>query len=349
MLFEEQSISAVQTLPIAESHFTHLLSSPNSKELRKFLSVISEVIPIELVLQYKESLHSLNNRTSFQAFCELTSLIQLHQLGWKYDPLEQPDGGFKLNKDDQYLILIPISIIQQPSLTIELENRAKLQRVLNRIQSKHKVGIVLRRPLPEMFDPDPIRLSISKWLESDNKPGTFAYYKDQNVWIEVGLLNTTPNEEGDFVSFIQGAIRGDTIWDHVKENAQNAINRYQRSNPDSKCPIVLSIGANRPLPILPNLLRYYLYGPLHSFISENNRRVCSFDPTLNLAWLHEEENRNIGGIIINTLNTNTIEHTSYQNPWHTPSNNHLELPKPAFIMTKMEENHPVLVWDTEPT
>ena len=345
MLFEDQTIDALQTLPNAQSHFAYYLTGPDCSDIRAYISNISEHVPEARIHTWKESLHSLNNAKSVQAFSEIVALMNLQKLGWRLLPRKHA-LGFWIGNSQEEALLLSLSLIQQPTPTEAQNNRLLLERVLNRIDSERKIAIILRRPLPLGFDPAPIRLSISHWLDKTPSPGSFAYYKDQNIWLEVGVLEVAQQEGDNVVAFIQGPLRGDTVWEHIQHQAETLIQHY---HDPKNSPIILHVGSIHPLPLLENSLRFALYGPTQrlNFTDTNQAsRQFKFDPTLKMGWFQKEIAESVVGIMINQIQDHHLIGHSYQNPWSRHSFGNYPLPSPLFEVSDMEDTHPILGWNT---
>ena len=346
MLFEDQTIDALQTLPNAGAHFAHYLTGPDCKNIRETLSEISQIAPETNVLAWKEALHSLNNAKSVQAFSEIVALLNFKKVGWTMQEKSHPIGYWLTNTNVETALLLSLSLIQQPTPEQSLNNRKRLKRVLNRIDSDRQIAIILRRPLPSQFDPSQIRLSISHWLDKDPSPGAFAYYKDQNIWLEVGVLETEPNDSDDIVAFIQGPLRGDTVWEHIQHQAETLIEHHNDEHDD--VPILLSVNSIHPLPLLNNSLQFALYGPTQELDfagSDSQQRRHKFDPTLQMGWFQKPAIETTVGLMVNQLQNNQIISHSYQNPWSRYPIGDFPIPTPIFELKDMEDGRPILGWN----
>ena len=117
MLFEDQTIDALQTLPNAGAHFAHYLTGPDCSNIRNTLSTISEIAPEAKLLAWKEALHSLNNARCVQAFSEIIALLKLRNAGWSLLEKQHSIGFWLSNAHGEAALLLPLSLIQQPTLS----------------------------------------------------------------------------------------------------------------------------------------------------------------------------------------------------------------------------------------
>ena len=346
MLFEDQTIDALQTLPNAGAHFAHYLTGPDCSNIRNTLSTISEIAPEAKLLAWKEALHSLNNARCVQAFSEIIALLKFRDAGWSLLEKQHSIGFWLSNAHAEEALLLSLSLIQQPTPEQSRNNKKRLKRVLNRIDSDRQIAIILRRPLPSHFDPGQIRLSISHWLDKDPLPGAFAYYKDQNIWLEVGVLETEPKDSDDVVAFIQGPLRGDTVWEHIQHQAETLIQHH--NDEGGEAPILLSVSSIHPLPLLDNSLKFALYGPTQELETVGDttlERRFRFDPTLKMGWFQKSDLETTVSLMVNQLDDHQIISHSYQNPWSRYPIGNFPLPAPIFELKDMEDGHPILGWN----
>ena len=147
------------------------------------------------------------NQYFFQGVAEVVSYLRLHEQGWKaIDYVEGSPALIVESESGQRHYLAVLSFFQRRDEALEQKQAYSLARVLNRIQSDYRIGLVIRKPLVQDFDAEAIRRAVEIWLrQSSGKIGSFAYYKNENVSIEIGISALRTAAQEDVVQFIQSS------------------------------------------------------------------------------------------------------------------------------------------------
>lgn len=346
MLFDEQTIDNLQTFSGGDHYFAKQLASNKGEKLRLFLSTYCEKAPESIAVRWKEMIHSLDNQFFFQAIAEITTFSFLLQAGWKATKLSWPKPTLAVTSPSgmEYQLLC-ISFLQSRRLKKERELVSRLSNALNKIKSNHKIGVVIRTPLTEPFNVEPICTAVELWLQTPpNRVGVFAHYKKDNIWLEFAVTGFKHGSE-DIVHFIQGPILGQEMISNLQSVTFNELETLEAELGKS---IILSWVSDQNFGISQNRMRNFLYGPtklVHGPATfEGRTHHC--DAMKTSGFFQNPLNHNISGILrIERPNPNLpakFKIQSYTNPWVAlPESN---MPYPCVKINQMEGMNPIMGW-----
>jgi hypothetical protein len=343
MLYDNLVLESLQALAGGEHCFAKQLATQEGQSLRDLLGLVCQAAPESAAKRWREALHSLDNRIFFQGFSEAVSFHHLRLQGWEGLDISGPGSALQMKSPEGRMIhLVCLSIVQERDAELERVRTEKLRLCLERITAPYKIGLIIRRPLNNDFDSEQIRRAVDLWLrKSTGETGTFAYYKNKDLWLEFGIIGKRTELESQVVKFIQGPVLSHDALQAIEHEATTALdnNRIQE-------PIVLSIVSNQPLPIKENAMRFFLYGPTHTAppASSTGAREYLCDADQLRGWFNDPFRNQVCSVLrieqVDNGDPTRMKYMAFQNPWFfQPA---ISMPKPRLEAIEMKGHNPLL-------
>ena len=174
MLFSEATLDDLRRVPGSAHSFARQLAEPDGEPLRVWLEQAASLAPQTARDRWSETLTSLDNRRFFQGFAEAAATLQLQEGGWTLRDLQWPGPSLVMrHTDGRELDVLVLSFIRQVRPGPDAAMITRLRRALDRVGSRSRIAVLVRRWLPHDFDPEPVRRAIDLWLrEVDRGAGT---------------------------------------------------------------------------------------------------------------------------------------------------------------------------------
>jgi hypothetical protein len=205
-LFPPELGDELARLPGARHAFLRQLLAPDGAPARALLQSVLDGAPPPVAHHLADQLGSLRNDRLLQGYAEASTLALLQDRGWTALGVHGPRPTFALRAPDgAELDAVVLSWGEQRRPGPDREVLARLARALDRVGSRQRVAVVVRRWLPHDFDPEPVRRAIDLWLrevERGTWEGRYAAYDDAQISLEFALTGERARGRQGVVTFV---------------------------------------------------------------------------------------------------------------------------------------------------
>ncbi len=262
-LFPDTLLAEMRRLPGASHAFLKQICQPGGDEARLGLEQAVATLPEGLHPRLIELLHSLDNRRFFQGFSELSALVVLRKSGWRLSAAPRPGPIFRLERPGGTAVnAIVLAFLTAGRMGVEERAILALRESLDRVGSRLRFGVFVRKWLPHDFRPEPVRQAVEMWLrevESGNWDGRFAAYEDESVSLEFGLTGEVARPGQSLVVLTLGPFMSGRAVRAIEATSVRALDRY-RLGPHGKEPVILVAVGDQPWQLSRGYMREFLYG-----------------------------------------------------------------------------------------
>lgn len=207
-LFTDALLDELGRLPGAGHSFLKQLALDEAAGgLREALDARIDAVPDEVGRRWRDLMGSLDNRRFVQGLAELRVVRHLGRTGWEVVGLEYPGPDLVLSRAGTELRLLTLAFAPQFRPGPDRAVIERLSRALDRVGSRSRIAVHVRRWLPHDFDPEPVRRAIDLWLREVDRggwEGRYAAYEDEHVALEFALTGEQAGPEGGVVAFTLG-------------------------------------------------------------------------------------------------------------------------------------------------
>ena len=267
-VFTNALVEEMQALPGGSHCFLKQVCSEDAGPLREALDGALVRMPFEVRERLADRLRSLDNRRFFQGFAELATCAVLADRGWEVEGAGGPGEPVQLRRPDGGPCnAVVVSFLHPGRPDVDSVPVAKLRRALDRVFSRLRFAVFVRRWLPPHFDPEPVRQAVELWLrevEAGRWDSRYAAYEDEAVALEFGLVG--PREQparvspsGAPVLMTVGPFIAGRVMAKVESRIVRDLDRY-RHGPHGHEPVLVSMVSDRPWRVPSGTLRDLLYG-----------------------------------------------------------------------------------------
>ena len=362
MPFNEATVLSLQQLEGADNSFLKQICSQQGHSLRSKLNGILKDSPPSVALRWRELLQSLSNDHFFQGFAELLSFAELQRMGWQAVKWRRPGPTLHLkHPSGKEAQLLTLSFIQQRDQQQERLLERELIERINQIDTKHKISLSFRRPLNAYSNFDEILTSFASWLSGTARPRSSVSFRDAATWLEARLLPTVKFSNTKVVQSVQAPMCSSDILKYINREADQSLEEFRRSQSKYQ-PLILSIVSDQPLRISQNAWRFFLYGPSSSVYSKNGHRYYECDADQMKGWLQDPFRTFLSGLLrienngssekgrlMGSCDRNngweTVDSTSFLNPWSEFDGFSALLPSPKLSIEGLDSVNPILCWE----
>ena len=207
-VFTDALLDELKRLPGARHSFLRQLAlDPQGEEARADLDAQVDQAPLAVRERWRDLLSSLDNRRFVQGRAELQTIAHLARSGWQLVGQEHPGPDLVLEREGRPLRLLTLAFAEQTRPGPDREVIARLARALDRVGSRTRIAVHVRRWLPHDFDPEPVRRAIDLWLREVDRggwEGRYAAYEDDQIALEFALTGDQASAEQGVVAFTLG-------------------------------------------------------------------------------------------------------------------------------------------------
>ena len=264
MLFSEATLDDLRRVPGSSHSFARHLAEPDGEAIREWLEAATADAPAAARARWCEVLTSLDNRRFFQGFAEVATTAHLSNAGWTLDDLQWPGPGLSMvHRDGRQLEVLVLSFIRQVRPGPDAAMTARLRRALDRVGSRSRIAVLVRRWLPHDFDPEPVRRAIDLWLREVDRggwDGRYAAYDDDHVSLEFALTGEKAEEDQPVVAFVLGPFEAQRTLEAVEQRVVAELDRSRLQNGPSDRPTVVALVGDQPFRISEGYLREFFFG-----------------------------------------------------------------------------------------
>ena len=262
MLFPEATLDDLRRIPGASHSFARHLAAPDGAPVRAWLESAAAQAPKPAVDRWSDVLTSLDNRRFFQGFSEIAAAAQLRSGGWELDRLHG-SGMVVRHADGRSLDVLVLAFIRQVRPGPDAAMIARLRRALDRVGSRSRIAVLVRRWLPHDFDPEPVRRAIDLWLREVDRggwDGRYAAYDDDHVSLEFALTGEHADDGQGVVAFLLGPFEAQRTLEAIERRMVAELDRAQlEGSGRDRSTLVVAVG-DQPFRISPGYLRELFFG-----------------------------------------------------------------------------------------
>ncbi len=348
MLFSEPVLESLRQLPGASHSFARQLAHDDAAPLRALIEDTLARVPEPARGRWGERLTSVDNRVFFQAFAELATARLLLDRGWRLDGFAEPGSALALRAPDGVAWqALAFGFIRQVRPVADAAMTARLARALDRVSSRTRIAVLVRRWLPHDFDPEPIRQAIDLWLAEVDRgtwDGRYAAYEDGAVSLEFAL--TGERTDRGIVAFTLGPFDGQRVLEALERRVVYELDAHRLRGGSG--PLLVSAVADQPWRISRGYLRGLLLGtPRRQVVGEDGVLESLVEPTPAPSLFRDPVYRDLGALLLVERPADdpaALAARSYLHPWARRPLDPAHLPAPVLGVTRREGEAAVVRW-----
>lgn len=262
-LFPDPLIAEMRRLPGASHSFLRQICQVDGDEARAGLQQALGGVDPTFRLRLHDLLHSLDNRRFFQGYAELATLEVLHRAGWQGRDLLTPGPLLAMTRPDGSPVnVLVLAYLTTGRMEVEDHTITRLRQALERVNSRLRFGIFVRKWLPHDFEPEPVRQAVEMWLkevEGGAWEGRYAAYEDESVSLEFGLTGERAEDGQGVVVLTLGPFMAGRTVQVLEATTVRALDRYH-IGPHGKDPVLLVAVGDQPWQLSRGYMREFLFG-----------------------------------------------------------------------------------------
>ena len=350
-LFTDALLSDLRQLPGADHSFLKQLAQDDGAETRDWLDLSVERVGGAVADRWAEVLGSLDNRRFFQGYAEVATSELLTACGWRVNDLSWPGPSLSVRDpagDPFHAVVLGFIKQSRPADRQAIE---RLSRSLDRVGSRARIMVLVRRWLPHDFDPEPVRRAIDMWLREVDRSGwegRYAEYRDDHVNLEFALTGEQAREGQGVVAMALGPFDAHRTMEALEQRVVHELDAW-RLSAWSDQPVVLSLVCDQAWDLPRGYLRELFYGkPLRQETRPDEPRyTATFGPEMTPSIFRDPLYRALSAVILverQPGQTRPVARESLVNPWAERSLPVDALPGRVFAVHGREGDAPVMAW-----
>lgn len=261
--FSPALLDELARLPGSRHCFLKQLADNDGAPMRAWLTRALEPLPQALADHTADLLRSLDNRRFFQGVATATAARILDDSDWTVVSPRWPGPILEARAPGGELVdVLPIGFVRQARPVADRQVIARLSRALDRVGSRSRIAVVVRRWLPHDFDPEPVRRAIDLWLREVDRggwEGRYAAYDDDNISLEFALTGERATASSGVVAFALPPLDGLHAVEALQRTVVTELDRRRSSAPRQRGVLVVAT-SSLPWPAGPGSLREHLLG-----------------------------------------------------------------------------------------
>ena len=350
-VFCEDFLRGVSALPGASYSFLRQVALPESARVRSALTATIKDAGAEVSDRWEDLLSSLDNRRFFQGYAEVATAARLRAAGWRFPRLgARPTTLIATHPTEGERDLLVLSFIRQVRPAPDQEVIGRMVRALNRVGSRARISIHVRRWLDHDFDPEPVRRAIDLWLREVDRggwDGRYAAYEDERISLEFALTGEEAVPGAGVVAFAVGPFVGQRSREVLERQLIFELDHHRLGGEGDRT--LVAAVADQPWPLPPGHVRELLYGkPTRiSTTGEAGSTEFTFGAEYMPSVFRDPHFEGLGALML--LNRGSasgiaLEGKSYLNPWAADRPHSESLPGRVLSPVRREGGASVLRW-----
>lgn len=261
--FSPTLLAELGRLPGARHTFLRQIAQDDGAPLRAWLTAGLHMLPAEAAAHTADQLGSLDNRRFFQGVATVSAAQVLRASDWEPVAWRAAGGVVEARSPDGELVdVLALGFVRQVRPVADQEVVQRLVRALDRVGSRSRIAVVVRRWLPHDFDPEPVRRAIDLWLREVDRggwEGRYAAYDDENVNLEFALTGERAQGRGGVVAFALPPLDGLQAVEALQRRIMLDMDQRRATAPRHR-PVLVVATSSQPWPIGRGSLREHLLG-----------------------------------------------------------------------------------------
>ncbi len=359
-LFPDVLVQKLRDIQGASHSFLRQLCEPEAAPARAALARTVDVLDDELRIRIEERLSSLDNRVFFQGFSELVAASALSASGWQVTAgpgrqglllARHPEGG------PTNVIVLGFIHAQRPGF--DQIGVKRLVQALERVATRLRFSVYVRRWLPPDFDPEPVRRAVELWLrecEDGAWEGTQAAYEDDGVALEFTLTGKEVVDGESPVAMTAGPFLASRIMQALERRVVMELDRYRVGALGDE-PVTVVAVADQPWQLSRGYVREFLLGKPRFITTDTDDSGTQGDAVPWEAGLSRDREPCLfkdavyesvrGVMLMSRTGRDLLEVTgqAYANPFTRHPLDPSWCPVPTLYRHREEDGQPVVRWD----
>lgn len=350
-LYTDQLLADLRALPGADHCFLKQLAAADGQADRAWLDTAVAQVGGAVADRWADVLGSLDNRRFFQGWSEVAASRLLVERGWRVTDLAWP-GPCLAARDPEgrpYNVMV-LGFVKQVRAA-DRRAIARLVRAVDRIGSRSRIAVLIRRWLPHDFDPEPVRRAIELWLREVDRSGwegRYAEYRDEHVSLEFALTGETAGPGQGVVALTLGPYDAHRVLASVEQRLVYELDAY-RLSAWSDQPVVVVCVANQPWSLPAGYLRELLYGKPEQQATQpwEPRYTATFGVEMTPSLFRDSLYATLAGLVLVERQPGQPAPTapaSFVNPWAHHALSPDALPGRVFAEHRRDGERRVMAW-----
>jgi hypothetical protein len=349
-LYPDALLADLQRLPGGGHCFLKQLAEPTMEPLRARLEELQAAVGPEVAERWADQLTSLDNRRFFQAFSEAWTAGALLAAGWRPEALAWPGPNLLASRPhDPPVEVLVLGFVRQVRPLPDRAISEKLARAVNRVASRSRVAILVRRWLPHDFDPEPVRRAIEMWLKEVDRggwDGRYAAYDDEAISLEFALTGESASAQDGVVAFTVGPFDAHRSMEAMERRIIAELDRHRAASPAAR-PLLVSCVSDQPWRLSPGYVRDLLYGkPCEQAVTVRGLEL-TWGPEYSPSLFRDPFYSHVSGLLLIDRPTNDpvgLRMEAFFNPWSPHPLHPAEQPWPTLGLDRWSNEGPTLRW-----
>ena len=347
-LLDAQALAEAGRTPGASYSFLKQLSVGDPSETLAFIERVGAGQPDALRSRWQRLLPSLDNRRFFQGFAELLAVSWAQAAGLQPDGLRWPEAAISLRTaDGRTADLLVLGMIRGARAQPDAAQLQTLIAALDRVASRSRIAVWVRRWLPEGFDAEPVRRAIELWLREVDRggwEGRYAAYDDEHVSLEFVLTGEARAPGQGAVSFGLPPSDAHRGVDAVGAAVVQASDAWRETAPRDGRPLLVAVVTDQPLGLPPGGIRELLYGKAAELRSEDDGLELMYGAEMAQSVFRDPLQSRLAGVALleRMDGTPTLRDHLLLNPWCGRQLGGLEWPGPTTRVVRWSGDRPVV-------
>lgn len=354
-LFSADLLADLHQLPGADHSFLKQLAQDDGADTRAWLDASVDRVGGAVADRWAQVLGSLDNRRFFQGYAEVATSELLATRGWRVNDLSWPGPSLAMRDPAgaPYNAIV-LGFVKQIRAA-DRQAVERLARALDRVGSRARIVVLVRRWLPHDFDPEPVRRAIDMWLREVDRAGwegRYAEYRDANVSLEFALTGEQAAEGQGVVAMALGPYQAHRTMEALEQRVVYELDAY-RLSAWSDQPVLLSLVCDQAWDLPRGYLRELLYGKP---VSQQTRAeaphyLATFGPEMTPSLFRDPLYRCVSAVVLverDPAAGRPVAIQSYLNPWADHALDVDALPGRVFAMHGRERigdiDAPMMAW-----
>jgi hypothetical protein len=276
----------------------------------------------------------------------------LRRSGWSAVGMRGPGSVLVFNDPDgQQVDVAVLAFARQLRPKADRSVIDRLLRALDRLDSRSRVAVVVRRWLPHDFDPEPVRRAIDMWLQEVDRggwEGRYAAYDDESISLEFALTGGRATPEGRVVAFSLGPLDALRTLEAVQSALVSELERWRHApRPDPTRSLLAICACTQPWGLPRGYLREMLLGKPVRMTTGPDGFLVHYGIEQSPSLLRDPLQRSVQGILFVDApvgSPETVAMRGYLNPWAQSPRNPEHFGSPTLATSRLAEDGPVLRW-----
>lgn len=350
-LFSEALLKDLRSLPGASHTFLKQLADPAAQRDRDWLEAAVDRVGGAVADRWTDVLGSLDNRRFFQGWAEVAASQVLADRGWRITDLAWPGPSLAARDPEGRPFNVMVLGFVKQVRPADRQAVERLIRTLDRVGSRARIAILIRRWLPHDFNPEPVRRAIEMWLREVDRSGwdgRYAEYRDDHVSLEFALTGDQAGEDQGVVSFALGPFDAHRVLAQVERRLVYELDAY-RLSAWSDQPVLVACVCDQPWSLPAGYLRELFYGkPVAQATSPwEPRYTATFGTEMTPSLFRDPLYGTLGGLVLverQPGRPDPVATRSFSNPWAHFQLTVDALPGRVFAEHHKERGNPVMSW-----